>query len=66
MSSIEDRITKLEHAVFGKNAEPSRDEWQTTVGMFRDDPVMKEILDDVQNARELERKEARHRTDVEE
>lgn len=66
MSSIEDRISKLEHAVFGKNAEPGRDEWQTTVGMFRDDPVMKEILDDVQKARERERKKARQRTDVEE
>ncbi|XZE55946.1 hypothetical protein SH139x_001998 [Planctomycetaceae bacterium SH139] len=63
MSSIEDRITKLEHAVFGKNAEPGRDEWQTTVGMFRGDPVMKEILDDMQEERERERQEARQRTD---
>lgn len=63
MSSIEDRITKLEHAVFGKNAEPSRDEWQTTVGMFRGDPVMKEILDDVKESRERERSQAHQRTD---
>lgn len=59
MRSIEDRIAKLEHAVFGPNAEPGADEWQTTVGMFRGDPVMKEILDDVQAAREREREEAR-------
>ncbi len=66
MSSIEDRITKLERAVFGKNAEPGRDEWQATVGMFRGDPVMKEILDDVQESREREREQARQRTDDEE
>lgn len=59
MSSIEDRITKLEEAVFGPHAEPGPDEWQTTVGMFRGDPVMKEILDDVKAAREREREEAR-------
>jgi hypothetical protein len=66
MSSIEDRITKLERAVFGKHAEPGRDEWQATVGMFRGDPVMKEILDDVQEAREREREVARQRVGVKE
>jgi hypothetical protein len=66
MSSIEDRITKLERAVFGENAEPGRDEWQSTVGMFRGDPVMKEIIDDVQEARERDRDAARQRVDVKE
>jgi hypothetical protein len=58
MSSIEDRLQKLEKAVFGPSAELGRDDWQKTVGMFRGDPVMKEILEDVLDARELERKEA--------
>jgi hypothetical protein len=66
MSSIEDRITKLERAVFGKNVEPGRDEWQATVGMFRGDPVMKEIIDDAQAARERDRDAARQRVDVKE
>ncbi len=59
MSSIEDRVAKLEKAVFGPVSEPARDEWQSTVGMFRGDPVMKEILDDARDVREREREEAR-------
>lgn len=59
MSSIEERVLKLEKAVFGPSAEPDRDDWQKTVGMFRGDPVMKEILDDVKAAREREREESR-------
>lgn len=65
MSSIEDRVAKLELAVFGRNSEPGCDEWQLTVGMFRDDPVMKDILDEVRKAREQERTDARQRTDDE-
>ena len=59
MTPIEERIARLERAVFGAKAEPSRDDWQKTVGMFRGDPVMREILDDVSEARERERAEAR-------
>lgn len=57
--TIEERVAKLEKAVFGDNEEPGRDDWQSTVGMFRGDPVMKEILDDVKTNREREREEAR-------
>jgi len=59
MSTIEDRVAKLESAVFGARPEPSRDDWQRTVGMFRGDPVMKEILDEVREAREREREASR-------
>ncbi|MCA9127764.1 MAG: hypothetical protein KDB22_11790 [Planctomycetales bacterium] len=59
MSTIEERVQRLEKAVFGPSAEPGRDDWQKTVGMFRGDPVMKEVLDDVKAAREREREEAR-------
>ncbi len=62
MTPIEERVAKLEEAVFGDN-EPGRDDWQSTVGMFRGDPVMKEILDDVRANREQERKEARSEKD---
>ena len=58
MSTIEDRVAKLEKAVFGVSPEPSRDDWQRTVGMFRGDPVMKEILDEVREARERETSES--------
>ena len=59
MSSIEDRVQRLEKAVFGPSSEPGRDDWQKTVGMFRGDVAMKKLLDDVRDARERERKEAR-------
>jgi|GEM_PF-4776245 len=47
VTPIEERVSRLEHAVFGAKAEPARDDWQRTVGMFRGDPVMREIIDDV-------------------
>ena len=59
VTPIEERIDRLEKAVFGKRQEPSRDDWQKSVGMFRGDPVMKEILDDVRQARDQEREQAR-------
>lgn len=59
MTPIEDRIARLEKAVFGTHQEPSRNGWQKSVGMFRGDPVMKEILDDVRKARDQEREQAR-------
>ena len=59
MSTVEERIERLEMAVFGKKAEPGRDDWQKTVGMFRGNETMKQILDDVRDAREKEREESR-------
>ena len=59
MTPIEERIARLEKAVFGTRLEPSRDDWQKSVGMFRGDPVMREILDDVRKARDQEREQAR-------
>ena len=60
MPSIEDRIAKLEEAVFGTAGRtPGKDDWQKTVGMFKDDPIMKEITDGALEAREEERRQAR-------
>lgn len=59
MTPIEERVSRLEHAVFGGKSEPARDEWQASVGMFCGDPVMKEILDDSREARDREREAAR-------
>jgi len=52
MTPIEERVSRLEQAVFGAKPEPYRDDWQRTVGMFRGDPTMEEILDDAREARE--------------
>lgn len=59
MTPIEERIARLEKAVFATHQEPSRNDWQKSVGMFRGDPVMKEIQDDVRKARDQEREQAR-------
>ena len=59
MTPIEEQIARLEKAVFGEHQEPSRDDWQKSVGMFRGDPVMQEILDDVRKARDRERELSR-------
>lgn len=59
MTPIEERVARLEKAVFGKRQEPSRDDWQKSVGMFRGDPVMREILDDVRKTRDQEHEQAR-------
>ena len=45
MSSLEKRIKKLEEAVFG-SARDRKKHWESTVGRFKDDPLMKEIVGD--------------------
>ena len=59
MTPIEERVARLEKAVFGARQEPSRDDWQKSVGMFRGDPIIQEILDDVRKARDREREQSR-------
>lgn len=58
MTPIEERVAKLEEAVFGDLDAPGRDAWKSTVGMFHGDPVMKEVLDQVRENRNRERSEA--------
>lgn len=56
MSSVEERIAKLENAVFGKEV-PRKKDWQKTIGRFRDDPIMDQIIDGALRARDDERAE---------
>ena len=37
---------------------PGRDDWRGTVGMFADDAVMQEILDEAQRIRAADRRQA--------
>ncbi|MBM4074697.1 MAG: hypothetical protein FJ267_03540, partial [Planctomycetes bacterium] len=60
MNSIKERLKRLEEAVFGGSPEPGKDEWQKTVGMFRGDQVMQEILVDIKESRKRERENARN------
>ncbi len=62
--TLEERVAKLEGLVDElrdrrTSAEtPGRDDWRGTVGMFADDAVMQEILDEAQRIREADRRQA--------
>ena len=59
MSSIEKRVSRLEEAVFGSSGELHRAKnWRRTVGMFRGDPIMKQVIDEASRLREEERQQA--------
>ena len=61
-SNIEDRVDRLEKLVDDLlvRAQPEKrreKDWRRTVGMFRGDAVMKEVVDDALASRERERRE---------
>jgi len=58
--TVEERLDRLEKVVEGvvnrlSNAESRKKDWGRTIGMFDDDPVMSEIIDEALHARERER-----------
>ena len=63
--TIEQRIAALEKEVaqlsnkLRSNREPGRDDWKATVGMFANDPIMKEIDEEALKIREADRRRAR-------
>jgi hypothetical protein len=60
-TTLEQRVERLERIVEEMRSralrEPGRDDWQSSVGMFADDPVAKEIIDEALRIREDERRE---------
>ena len=63
MSSIEDRVSKLEEEVFGKKGREKN--WRSTVGMFGNDPFMNEVIEGALDSREQERRKARESSECE-
>jgi hypothetical protein len=59
MQSIEERVAALEHVVFSRDRKVGKNDWKATLGMFDDDPIMKEIIDEALMIREEERRLAR-------
>ncbi len=63
-ATLEERVALLERRLDelaqGKSLSslPPKD-WRRTVGMFRDDPIMKEVIDEALRTREVERAAAR-------
>lgn len=62
-TTLEERVTALEKQVaelMGRIlAPPPEKDWRSTIGMFRDDPVMKEIDEEGRKIREADREQAR-------
>ena len=62
-ASLEERVHTLEEQVRELmdriNNQHRLPNWQATVGMFKDDPVMQEIIDEGRRIREEERERAR-------
>lgn len=63
--TLEERVAALEKEVerlsrqFRPVGEPGRDDWKSTIGMFANDPIMKEILDETLKIRERDRDQTR-------
>jgi len=64
--TLEERVAALEHQVEqltkrllpGEKLPPKKD-WRSTVGMFANDPIMKEIQEEGRKIREADRRRAR-------
>ena len=61
MSSIEDRVSRLERQVFGKSKQAK--DWRSTIGKFSDEPFMDEVIDGALEAREIERRQSNEQKD---
>jgi hypothetical protein len=61
-SSLEDRVAELErlvHELASKLVSTSNDKnWQRSVGKFKGDPIMREIIDEGERLREEDRRRA--------
>lgn len=69
--SVEERLKKLESQVTElmaaiKPSRPGKYDWISTVGMFGDDPVMREICDEALRLREEDRARCRQEWAAEE
>jgi hypothetical protein len=64
-ASLEERVSRLEQIIDrllqppSASAEPRRDDWKTTFGMFARDSIMKEIIEAGQRIREDDRAQTR-------
>lgn len=69
--TVEERLDKLETQVNEllaalKPTRPGKYDWISTIGMFGDDPVMKEICDEALRLREEDRARCRQEWDAKE
>jgi hypothetical protein len=62
-TTLEDRVATLEKQVAELMdrilAPPPENDWRSTIGMFKDDPIMREIQEEGRKIREADREQAR-------
>ena len=67
--TLEARVARLEQQMnllmrgAADYSEPAADDWQPTVGMFRGDPIVQEMIDQSRQMREEERRCAREQVE---
>ena len=66
LEELEHRVQALEETVaciVGGRGRATTKDWKSTIGMFKDDPVMAEIQEEARMIREKDREAARHDLD---
>ena len=58
VTALEQEVARLSKLIPGETLTPKKD-WRSTLGMFADDPIMKEIIDEGRKVRELDREQTR-------
>jgi hypothetical protein len=59
LERLEQMVEELRQALLRKPGQPGRDDWRRTIGMFANDPIAKEIIDEALKIREEQRREFR-------
>ena len=61
-TTLEERVAALERQVVRlKQLAPPKKDWRRTLGMFADDPILKEIDEETRKIREADRRKARRK-----
>jgi hypothetical protein len=67
--AIETRVARLERQVSvlmrsrSSESQPAADAWRKTIGMFRGDPIVGEMIEEAQQIREEDRRQTRDATE---
>jgi hypothetical protein len=61
VAALEEKVAQLS-CQLKPASEPGRDDWKSVVGMFANDPIMKEIQEEGRKIREADRRRARKST----
>jgi hypothetical protein len=62
VARLEEQMNLLQGGQTGQS-QPTADDWKQSVGMFRGDPIVQEMLDESRRMREEDRRRARETTE---